>query len=154
MRNKRHDLVNSSQRASLINNSSNTAPLLLRFRFLASIVYFASILVLALSIASAPAAWANQQESMDLTVAGEPELMALSDEELGEIAAGDVQMTLEDLSVFVQNNEAGYFTMDIAQNAFDGAQGVFTTLQTVNSAIDLNVVVNIYLSGSQFSQSQ
>jgi hypothetical protein len=90
--------------------------------------------------------------SQDVVVASGPDLMALSDEELGEIAAGDVQMTVEDLSVFVHDNEAGYFTMDIAQGAFNGAQGVFTTLQTVNSAVDLNVVVNIYLSGSQFSQ--
>jgi len=35
--------------------------------------------------------------------------------------------------------------MDIANSAFGGAQGVFTTLQTVNSAVNLDVVVNIYV---------
>jgi len=76
-------------------------------------------------------------------------LQALSDAELDQVAAGELLMTLEDFNVFVHNNEAGFFTMDIASSAFSGAQGVFTTLQTVNSAVDLNLVVNVYLGWQQ-----
>jgi len=78
--------------------------------------------------------------------ADEPVL--LSDAELSEVSAGE-QITLEDFDVSVYDNSAGYFTMDIAHSAFNGAQGVFTTLQTVNSSVDLNLIVNIYLGQQQ-----
>lgn len=89
-------------------------------------------------------AWAEQQP---VAVNSSEELIALSDQQLSEVAAGDFAMALEDFNITVQGNEAGFFTMDIAQNAFNQAQGVFTTLQTVNSVVDLTVVVNIFLDG-------
>lgn len=87
---------------------------------------------------------------------GAMDMVALSDEELAEVSAGDFE--LRDLSltlnrngevfdVNLQNNVADRFTLDIAQGAFNSAQGVFTTLQTVNSAVDLSVVVNIFFNG-------
>ena len=74
------------------------------------------------------------------------ELAALSDEELGQVAAGDFQMNMENFDVMIHDNQAGRFSMDIAQGAFNAAQGVFTTLQAVNSAVDLQVTVNIFLN--------
>ena len=84
---------------------------------------------------------ANQQPSP----AGEPAL--LSDEELAEVTAGEFAINLDGFDVVIQDNQAGTFTLDIAQSAFGGAQGVFTTLQAVNSAVNLSVIVNIYLNG-------
>lgn len=109
---------------------------------------FLSLRKLSLFVITALAAWAvfpAWGPGSQATVAA-AELTALSDDELGEIEGGELLMSLEDFDVFVHDNEAGMFTMDIAQSAFNGAQGVFTTLQTVNSAVDLNVVVNIYLT--------
>ena len=71
----------------------------------------------------------------------------LSDAELGEVNAGDFQVALDGFNVAIENNEAGLFTLDIAQSAFNGATGLFTTLQAVNSAVDLTVIVNIYING-------
>lgn len=88
------------------------------------------------AVGSLPQAWA----------ASPGELVALSDEEMGQVSAGVFEMTLEDFNVAIHENSASRFTMDISQFAFEHAQGVFTTLQTVNSAIDLNVVVNIYVN--------
>lgn len=73
-------------------------------------------------------------------------LTALTDEELGEVSAGDLQLSLEDFDVMISGNEAGLFTMDIASSAFNNAQGVFTTLMAVNSAVDLTVIVNIFFN--------
>ena len=77
----------------------------------------------------------------------------LSDAELAEVSAGDLGDLTENIElgafdVFVSQNEAGMFTMDIAQHAFDGAQGFFTTVQAVNSAVSLNMIVNIFLDQS------
>ena len=77
----------------------------------------------------------------------------LSDAELAEVSAGDLGDLTENIElgafdVFLSQNEAGMFTMDIAQNAFDGAQGFFTTVQAVNSAVSLNMIVNIFLDQS------
>ena len=71
---------------------------------------------------------------------------SMSDQELEQVSAGEFSMSLDEFDVVIQDNKAGAFSLDIAQSAFRGAQGVFTTLQTVNSAVDLNVVVNIYLN--------
>ena len=80
------------------------------------------------------------------------ELVALTDEELAEVSAGDFElsdfeMSVNGFDVTLQDNGASMFTMDIAQNAFDSAQGVFTTLQAVNSAVQMSLVVNIYING-------
>lgn len=72
-------------------------------------------------------------------------LVALSDTDLADVSAGDFATTVNGFDVTIQDNQAHEFTFDIAQSAFDSAHGVFTTLQTVNSAIDLTVIVNIYL---------
>lgn len=101
-----------------------------------------------LSSSSAQANLSSQGE------AGSNGAIALSDEELGDVSAGDFQpndlkLTLDQFNVSIQNNQAGLFTFDIGQNAFQGAQGIFTTLQLVNSAVDLNVIVNIFLNGFQ-----
>lgn len=74
------------------------------------------------------------------------ELASLSDDELAGVRAGDYQITLDRFDVMIQDNQAGQFTMDISEAAFNGAQGVFTTLQTVNSAVDMSVIVNIYVN--------
>jgi hypothetical protein len=71
----------------------------------------------------------------------------LSDEELAGVTAGDFSVNLDGFDVVIQENAASAFTLDIAQSAFNSAQGVFTTLQAVNSAVNLSVVVNIYLNG-------
>lgn len=73
-------------------------------------------------------------------------LIVLSDEELSQVSGGDFTTTLEDLNISIQRNSASEFTMDISEFAFQNAQGVFTTLQTVNSAVNLNMIVNIYLN--------
>ncbi len=70
---------------------------------------------------------------------------AMNDDELSDIRAGEFKMNMGNFDVLIQDNQAGQFKFDIAQNAFHGAQGVFTTLQAVNSAVDLTVIVNIYL---------
>jgi hypothetical protein len=75
-------------------------------------------------------------------------LVALTDEQLETVSGGDYELALEGFEVLIAENEAGYFTMDIAQNAFDGAQGLFTTLQAVNSAVNLSVIVNIYVNSA------
>jgi hypothetical protein len=71
---------------------------------------------------------------------------AMSDEELGGIHAGEIGLSLDGWEILVQNNDAGFFTLDIAESAFGQAQGLFTTLQAVNSAVNMNVIVNIYLN--------
>lgn len=85
--------------------------------------------------------------------------VALSDEELGEITAGattiNVQVendviTLEqggEMVTLMQGNLALDFLQGIGGNAFRGAEGVMATVQAVNSVIDLDVIVNIYLNG-------
>lgn len=74
-------------------------------------------------------------------------LVTLSDEELDGVTGGDFELALEGFDILIGDNEAGMFSMDIAQNAFDSASGIFTTLQAVNSAVNLSVIVNIYLNG-------
>jgi hypothetical protein len=76
-----------------------------------------------------------------------PEAMLLSDEDLAGVTAGEFSVNLDGFDVVIQDNAAGAFTLDIAQSAFGGAQGVFTTLQAVNSAVNLSVIVNVYLNG-------
>ena len=90
---------------------------------------------------------AHAAEQDLLTLNGQ-EFVALTDEELGQVSAGDLQVSLEDFDVMISGNEAGLFTMDIASSAFNNAQGVFTTLMAVNSAVDLTVVVNIFFNQS------
>ncbi|MBI3996972.1 MAG: hypothetical protein HY352_04865 [Candidatus Omnitrophica bacterium] len=91
----------------------------------------------------------RQAEPVVLAQADVHEPGALNDEELSEIRAGEFQLNLDNFDVVIQDNQAGQFKVDIAQNAFRGAQGVFTTLQAVNSAVDLTVIVNIYLGPPQ-----
>jgi len=79
--------------------------------------------------------------------AASPDLMLLSDEELDQISgAGEIQLTKGDFDVFIGENQLGQFQLDIAPTAFQNAQGFFTTLQAVSSAVDLTVIVNIYLN--------
>jgi hypothetical protein len=73
--------------------------------------------------------------------------MALDDHQLSDVRAGDFEFGLEGFDISVSDNEAGLLTLDIAQNAFENARGLFTTLQAVNSAVNLNLIVNIYLNG-------
>jgi hypothetical protein len=75
-------------------------------------------------------------------------MIELSDAELSLAVGGVFETQLGEFNVTIQDNDAGSFTLDIAQSAFQNAQGVFTTLQTVNSAIDLTVVVNIFLNSA------
>ena len=90
----------------------------------------------------------NQLESVHLATPGKLSIISneLSDAELADVSAGDLEFALGEFDVFVSDNEAGFFTMDIAQQAFGGAEGIFTTVQAVNSAVDLNLIVNIYLN--------
>lgn len=81
------------------------------------------------------------------TLNSDANLIALSDEEMEGVTGGDFELALEGFDILIEDNEAGMFTMDIAQSAFDSAQGIFTTLQAVNSAVNLSVIVNIYLNG-------
>lgn len=76
-------------------------------------------------------------------------MMGLSDDQLADVSAGDFQTMLKDFNVNISDNQAGAFTLDIGQTAFGGANGIFTTLQAVNSAVDLTVIVNIYLGSQQ-----
>lgn len=87
----------------------------------------------------------RQAEPVVLAQADVRESGALNDEELSDVCAGEFQLNLDNFDVVIQDNQAGQFKVDIAQNAFRGAQGVFTTLQAVNSAVDLTVIVNIYV---------
>lgn len=78
-------------------------------------------------------------------------MVALDDDQLAGVSAGefnlnDFAVEFKDFNVSLQDNQAGEFTMSIAQDAFNGAHGVFTTLQAVNSAVDLTVIVNIFLN--------
>ena len=102
------------------------------------------------------AAQASQPEASYRSDSEALELVALDDEELAGVSAGDfsvkdIELTLnqdgQNFTVDLQNNRAERFSMDIAQSAFGSAQGVFTTLQTVNSVVDLSVVVNIVING-------
>ena len=77
------------------------------------------------------------------------DFLAMTDDELAGVNAGVYDLQLPDFNVVLQNNEAGMFSLDISQEAFNGARGLFTTLQAVNSAVDLTVIVNIYLNGQQ-----
>jgi hypothetical protein len=103
--------------------------------------------------AASPAISIKQPVTIEMQMAALPiepaGVTVLSDEELGGIEAGNIAFDLEDFNVAIQDNEAGVFTLDIAHSAFGGAQGVFTTLQAVNSAVDLTVIVNIYLNGKE-----
>ena len=118
-------------------NRLSARPAVFTFSFLSSLA------TLLICLAVQPV-WASQQP----VLADGQQLVAMSDEELGGVAGGDLKMlSLDNFNVMVQNNQAGLFTMDIAQGAFDQAQGVFTTVQAVNSVVDLSVVVNIYLNG-------
>ena len=76
----------------------------------------------------------------------------LSDDELGEVRGGDLDIVFDGKTAMftssVADNAARNFSMTVDQSAFAGAQGIFTTLQAVNSAVNLNVIVNIYLTGT------
>lgn len=96
----------------------------------------------------------NELSGAHLATAGRLRVITneLSDSELAEVSAGDLSFTemieLGEFDAFISQNEAGFFTMDIAPHAFNGAQGFFTTVQAVNSAVDLNLIVNIFLDRS------
>lgn len=84
-------------------------------------------------------------------------MVALDDDQLASVNAGEFSLSdfavkFQGFDVSIHDNEAGDFSLDIAQSAFNGAQGVFTTLQTVNSAVDLTVIVNIFLNTTGQSQ--
>ena len=79
------------------------------------------------------------------TLPADAGLVALSDQDLEGVTGGEFELALEGFDILIADNEAGMFTMDIAQSAFQSAQGIFTTLQAVNSAVDLTVIVNIYV---------
>lgn len=81
------------------------------------------------------------------------ELASLSDNELDGYSAGETQVILDDFFITIDNNSADLFTMSIAQDAFGGAQGLFTTIQAVNSAINMTMIVNIWLTGPGGVQS-
>ncbi len=72
--------------------------------------------------------------------------LAMDDAQLADVEAGDFQVALEGFEVLIQDNSAGEFTMSIAESAFGSAQGLFTTIQAVNSAVDLTIIVNIFLT--------
>ena len=103
------------------------------------------VLTAAEALPSVPAASAvrTQVALAPLTPDG---AVAMSDQELGQVSAGDFEVNLGTFDVLIDNNQAGMFTLDIARSAFGGAQGLFTTLQAVNSAVDLTVIVNIFLN--------
>ena len=83
--------------------------------------------------------------------AGLSELRALDDNELRGVTAGDLDIQFgNDSLTFIQGNEAHTFSFDIGQGAFANAQGVFTTISAVNSAVNLDVIVNIYLGTQGF----
>ena len=74
------------------------------------------------------------------------DIAELNDEELSAVTAGQFAINVEGFDVTIQDNQAGDFTLDIAQNAFDSASGLFTTVQAVNSAVSLSMIVNIYIN--------
>lgn len=82
-------------------------------------------------------------------IAAQP--IELSDAELDEVWGGDldaVEVLYEgQVLTFVQGNQAHHFDVSIGSYAFQNAQGVITNVQAVNSAVNLNIVVNIYLNG-------
>lgn len=104
--------------------------------------------------ATTPQPIAGGTLSVAITVASQPEegvqFAAMSDDEMSEVAAGNFQLLeLDKFNVLIQDNEAGLFTMDIAQGAFHDAKGLFTTVQAVNSAVNVKatMIVNIFLNG-------
>jgi hypothetical protein len=80
----------------------------------------------------------------------------MTDAELDAIYGGDLDIEVDvdfnnRVMTFVQGNRAHAVGFELGGNAFRNAQGVMTTLMAVNSSVDLNVVVNIYLDrGSRF----
>lgn len=82
--------------------------------------------------------------------AGPDEMVLLSDEELSQVRAGDLDIeVLGDTVTFIEGNQARSVSFNIGDRAFSRAEGVFTTLMAVNSAVDLSVVVNVYLGQSR-----
>lgn len=91
--------------------------------------------------------------------AGSSGPIPLSDAELSTITGGVTEINIQvvndvitleqggEFLTFLQGNAAFDFNQGISGNAFRGAEGVFTTLQAVNSVIQLDMVVNIYLDG-------
>ena len=78
-----------------------------------------------------------------------PGFAEMDDQALSQVNAGSFEFMMDDFDVLISNNQAGLFNLDIANSAFNGAQGIFTTLQTVNSAVDLTIIVNIFLNNNQ-----
>lgn len=85
----------------------------------------------------------------DLVEVAEVDDGSMSDEELAQVSAGDIDVDLGALDVILQDNLASQFGLNISSNAFQSAQGLFTTIQAVNSAVNLKLIVNIFLG--QFS---
>ena len=122
-------------------------------------ISFPSLVLLLLfcsTLLSSPrSSWAESATLPKVDNGGIVETATLSDEELSEVSAGDFdlkdfEMNYNGFDVTLDHNTADRFRFDIAQNAFDSARGVFTTLQAVNSAVDLTVVVNITINGQRF----
>lgn len=74
-------------------------------------------------------------------------LITLSDEELAGFSAGEMEFSLDEFLLRIEGNSADMFSMGIAESAFAGAGGIFTTLQAVNSAVNMTLIVNIWLDG-------
>ena len=108
-------------------------------RTISLFAYLATLLILVSSLFTAPSVCRAESNASG-------EMVTLSDEDLEGVTGGDYELALEGFDILIGDNEAGQFTMDIAQGAFDNAQGIFTTVEAVNSAVNLNVIVNIYLN--------
>ena len=74
-------------------------------------------------------------------------LTTLSDEELAGFSAGEIAVSLDEFLVQMEGNSASMFDIGISESAFAGAGGIFTTLQAVNSAVNMTLIVNIWLDG-------
>jgi hypothetical protein len=89
--------------------------------------------------------------ALPATVSAELGLVELSDAELDSIQGGFLDdMTYEfdgEILSFVGGNSAYGFDIGIGSNAFRSSEGIITTIQAVNSVIDLDIFVNIYLNG-------
>ena len=96
------------------------------------------LITLCVGLAPVPVFAAQLPDSMQMA--------ELNDEELSVVTAGEFAINIEGFDVVIQDNEASGFTMNIAQDAFNNAQGIFTTVQAVNSAVNLSMIVNIYLN--------
>ncbi|PIQ84482.1 MAG: hypothetical protein COV75_02015 [Candidatus Omnitrophica bacterium CG11_big_fil_rev_8_21_14_0_20_63_9] len=124
------------------------------FMFALALLSFSPDPVAAIVVNQMPAASTEATIESEAVEAGFIEVAAvddgsMSDEELAEVSAGDIDVDLGALDVILQDNLASHFGLNISSNAFQSAQGLFTTIQAVNSAVNLKLIVNIFLG--QFS---